>query len=148
MYGVIIKESKGNFRPFIFSHFPETKLEYLNELYYNQASIGLIESDEFFTRIGFTDPISAKKDYIENYLTLDDEFIRFAEQYKSQFRFAILSNDVLAWNEYILKYYDIDKYFSLYNGCHHNSGYLLASVIIFTSYCIERGTFWRSDRNF
>jgi putative hydrolase of the HAD superfamily len=110
MYGVIIKESKGNFTPYVYERFPNTDKQYYRTLY-EKASRGEITSDDFFTTLGFTDPEAAKRDYIENHLTLDEGFIPFAEQHQSKYRFVLLSNDVLAWSEYIRDYYGVRRYF-------------------------------------
>jgi putative hydrolase of the HAD superfamily len=110
MYGVIIKESKGNFIPYILERFSNTDNHYGRRIY-EQASRGEITSDDFFAALGFADPEAAKRDYIENHLTLDEGFIPFAVQYQSRFRFALLSNDVLAWSEHIREHYGVGRYF-------------------------------------
>ena len=110
MYGVIIKESKGNFIPYVYSHFPNTVKSELVGLF-NQSNSGKITGNQFLTTLGFSDADAITKDYIENYLTFDNDFYAFAKKYKSLFTFALLSNDVQSWSEYITKHYDIDKYF-------------------------------------
>lgn len=110
MYGVIIEESKGNFTPYVYSRFPLTDRTFYRELYI-KASKGVIDSDEFFRTLGFNDPADAKKDYIENHLTLDNGFKQFADSFRDKYDLALLSNDVLAWSEYIRSYHDIDRYF-------------------------------------
>lgn len=110
MYGVIIKESKGNFIPYVYSHFPNTvKSELVG--YFNQANSGKITGNQFAKALGFEDANAVTKDYVENHLTFDNDFLDFAEKYKSIFTFALLSNDVLSWSLYITAHYDIDKYF-------------------------------------
>lgn len=110
MYGVILKESKGNFIPYIYSHFPNTDKALIKSLF-PKAQLGEIDSDEFMHSLGFEDVLFHKKDYIQNHLTFDSTFIPFAEQYKDKYEFALLSNDVLAWNKYILQYHDLSHYF-------------------------------------
>lgn len=110
MYGVIIKESKGNFTPYVYARFPDTDKQFYRALY-EQASRNEITSDDFFGTLGFADPEAAKRDYIENHLTLDEGFIPFAERYYGKCRFALLSNDVLAWSEHIREYYGVGRYF-------------------------------------
>ena len=49
-------------------------------------------------------------DYIENHLTMDDEFYLFAEMFMNKYHYALLSNDVSDWSKYITQYYGLDKY--------------------------------------
>jgi putative hydrolase of the HAD superfamily len=111
MYGVIIEESKGNFTQFVYSNFPELDRTYFRELYI-KASTGSIDSDKFFSMLGFADPQASKRKYIERHLTLDKGFIPFAEKYSDKFIYALLSNDVKAWSEHIRYFHNIDKYFA------------------------------------
>ncbi len=110
MYGVIIEESKGNFTPFVYSRLPDLDKTYFRELYI-KASTGVIDSDMFFATLGFADPQVSKFEYIEKHLTLDKGFIPFAEKFYDRYQFALLSNDVKAWSEYIRSFYNIEKYF-------------------------------------
>ena len=48
---------------------------------------------------------------MENYLTLDEMFIDFAEKYSKIYDMCLLSNDVLEWSEYLTEYYQINEYF-------------------------------------
>jgi putative hydrolase of the HAD superfamily len=110
MYGVIIKESKGNFIPYVRERFPNTDKVRFFEMF-TKSQLGELSSDDFMTTLGFADPQAAKRDYIENHLTLDEGFIPFAEQHQEKYRFALLSNDVLAWSETIRAYYGVGRYF-------------------------------------
>lgn len=110
MYGVILKESKGNFIPYTYSHFPNTDKSFL-VYQFTRAGLGEINSDEFLGSLGFTDTTLHMHDYIENHLTFDHDFLEFAEKYESRYNYALLSNDVFDWNKYILQYYGIQKYF-------------------------------------
>ena len=79
MYGVIIKESKGNFIPYTLEHFPVTEHERITKLFkkehlFTKAGNGEITSKEFLTQLGFSDPVFNMHDYIENYLTIDAGF--------------------------------------------------------------------------
>ncbi len=117
MYGVIIKESKGNFIPYTRSHFPISEHSRLKKLFtednlFTKAGNGEITSDEFLTRLGFEDPQFHMRDYIENYLTIDEGFYAFAESMKNKYKFALLSNDVSDWSKYITEHYRLNKYFT------------------------------------
>ena len=61
--------------------------------------------------LGYENPQFYMKDYIENHLTLDSQFIEFAEKYYKQFDFVLLSNDVSEWSAYITEFHNLDKYF-------------------------------------
>ena len=116
MYGVILKESKGNFIPYTFDYFSDQERERLirqfrDEQLFTKAGSGLISSDDFLLQLGFTDPQHHMKNYLENYLTLDNGFIPFAEKYYNEFRFVLVSNDVSEWSAYITEFYNLNKYF-------------------------------------
>ena len=88
MYGVILKESKGFFIPYTYMNFEQTEYDRLTRLFkeeqlFTKASNGDITSDEFLTRLGYADPHFHMVNYIENFLTLDEGFIPFAEKYAS-----------------------------------------------------------------
>lgn len=69
MYGVIIKESKGNFIPYVFQHFPDISINTIINNF-NKAGIGEITSEEFITNLGFEGDYSQYEvDYVDNYLT-------------------------------------------------------------------------------
>ena len=116
MYGVILKESKGNFVPYTFNYFPVQEHERLirqfkEEQLFTKAGNGLISSDDFLLELGFTNPQRHMKNYLENYLTLDNSFIPFAEKYFREFRFVLVSNDVSEWSAYIMEFYNLNKFF-------------------------------------
>ncbi len=116
MYGVIIEESKGNFIPYTYNHFDESEYERITrqfrvEKLFSKAGSGEINSDTFLKSLGFSDTEYYMRDYIENHLTLDAGFIRFAELFAGQYEFVLLSNDVSEWSAYITKFHGLDKYF-------------------------------------
>ncbi len=99
MYGVILKESKGNFIPYTYAYFSASEHDKLNHLFkeeklFTKAGIGEITSDEFLYKLGFCDTTFHMHDYIENYLTMDNEFYLFVDMFKDKYRYGLLSNDV------------------------------------------------------
>lgn len=115
MYGVIIKESKGNFIPYTYNHFPASEHERITKLFkidrlFTKAGNGEITSKEFLTALGFPDPEFHMRDYIENHLTMDEDFYSFADDIKDKYNFALLSNDVSDWSKYITEYYKLNRY--------------------------------------
>lgn len=116
MYGVIIEESKGNFIPYTFQYFKNTEYDRLTrqfkeEQLFTKAGNGELSSDEFLLKLGYEKPQYHMKNYIENHLTLDKNFIAFAEKYYEIYDFVLLSNDVSEWSAYITEFYQLDKYF-------------------------------------
>lgn len=116
MYGVILEESKGNFIPYTYQHFDESEHDRLTrqfrvEKLFTKAGNGEISSDEFLTMLGYDDPQYHMRNYIENFLTLDAEFMPFAEKFYREYDFALLSNDVAEWSAHVTEHYQLNKYF-------------------------------------
>ena len=56
MYGVILEESKGNFIPYTYNHFPESEYDRITHLFrvenlFTQAGYVRISSDAFLTQL-------------------------------------------------------------------------------------------------
>lgn len=116
MYGVIVKESKGNFIPYTYQHFDKIEHDRLTKQFkqdqlFTKAGNGEISSDMFLTLLGYENPQYHMKNYLKNYLTLDSSFIAFAEKYYKSIDFVLLSNDVSEWSAFITDYYKLNKYF-------------------------------------
>ncbi|MBR4815917.1 MAG: hypothetical protein IKZ73_01475, partial [Lachnospiraceae bacterium] len=78
---------------------------------FSKAQVGEVSSNEFLTALGYVDPKSVMKDYLENYLTLDKGFKDFAEIVGKKYKLVLLSNDVAEWSTYFTAFYGIDDYF-------------------------------------
>lgn len=116
MYGVILKESKGNFIPYTFGYFQPAeherlKRQFKEEQLFTKAGRGELTSDMFLSMLGYENTQYHMKDYIENHLTLDCEFIPFAEKFSRRCDFVLLSNDVSEWSAYITEHYQLNRYF-------------------------------------
>ena len=116
MYGVIIKESKGYFIPYTFEHFNRNEHERLTkafreEFLFTKAGNGELCSDEFLSLLGYPNPAETMRDYLTNFLTLDQEFLWFAERNYRQYNFVLLSNDVKEWSKYLFELHGLKKYF-------------------------------------
>lgn len=75
----------------------------INEVYM-EASLGNISSYEFWKRLKIANDNSyqmIEKRYLDNYLTIDDQFIEVSNRLKETFNLAILSNDVREWAQYL-----------------------------------------------
>lgn len=116
MYGVILEESKGNFIPYTYGYFSETEHERLTKQFkqdqlFTKAGNGQISSNMFLTLLGYENPQYHMRNYLKNYVTLDSDFIPFAEIYYNSVDFVLLSNDVSEWSAFIMDYYELNKYF-------------------------------------
>lgn len=116
MYGVIIKESKGYFIPYTFEHFDKKEHSRLTRAFceeglFTKAGNGDLSSDEFLSLLGYSDPTETMRDYLTHFLTLDQDFLRFAENNHKQYDFVLLSNDVKEWSKYLFELYGLQKYF-------------------------------------
>lgn len=116
MYGVIIKESKGFFIPYTYQHFDSTEFDRITKVlkednYFTRAQMGNISSDEFLKYLGYHDSRAAMEDYLKNYLTLDERFKTFAEEYSKRLDFCLLSNDVQEWSEFLMAYHHLNPFF-------------------------------------
>lgn len=116
MYGVIIKESKGYFIPYTFEHFDEKEHDRLTRAFreeglFTKAGNGDLSSDEFLHLLGYQNPAETMQDYLTNFLTLDQDFLWFAENNYKQYDFVLLSNDVKEWSKYLFELYGLHKYF-------------------------------------
>lgn len=121
MYGVILRESKGYFIPFVYQRFPNTDISFLRSQF-TRAGFGIINSQKLFESLGFDDWRTAQKKYINKYLTLDKGVMEFLNEYKGKYRMVLLSNDVADWNYDIMEKYGLNEYFdqsivSAYVGC-------------------------------
>ena len=117
MYGVILEQSKGCFLKYARDildnkRFEAVEEKALNERLFDRADLGEFNTLELLTMLGFEDPDAHMKKYIENYLTLDNGFIDFAERIKGKYELVLLSNDLSEWSEYIVRHFGIEKYFS------------------------------------
>lgn len=116
MYGVIIEESKGKFVPYTYTHFDASEHDRIRKLFreeqlFTRAGNGEISSDTFLSLLGYEDPQYHMKDYLDNYLTLDDGFIPFAEALYRKYDFVLLSNDVSEWSAHLTGHYGLNRYF-------------------------------------
>ena len=116
MYGVILKESKGCFLAYARDELGKEAYDRVEELIhkerlFDQASLGAINLCEFYARLGLDDSELHTRRYIDNYLTLDEGFIAFAEAVRGKYELVLLSNDLSEWSEYICEKWDLNKYF-------------------------------------
>lgn len=116
MYGVIIKESKGYFIPYTYEHFDQSEYDRITKAFreeklFTKAGNGFLSSDEFLFLLGYQNPAETMRDYLTNYLTLDEDFLRFAEKNHKQYDFVLLSNDIKEWSQYLFELHGLHSYF-------------------------------------
>ncbi len=70
-----------------------------------------MSSDEFLSLLGYPDPTETMWDYLTNFLTLDQEFLWFAERNYRQYDFVLLSNDVKEWSKCLFELHGLQTYF-------------------------------------
>lgn len=113
MYGVIIREPKGNLQPYAERHIPGITEE---QVYANwiEASKGLITSEEFLYSVGLRGDLAAmQKEYLDT-LHMNDGIFKAVEFLRTkQVSTALLSNDTREWNEYLRGKFDLDKLFDV-----------------------------------
>ena len=103
MYGVILEESKGNFLPYTYGHFPESEYDRLTRLFrdeklFTRAANGEMTSDAFLTRLGFDNPQFHMRDYIDHYLTLDPGFASALEAFLKEQDILLMVDEVQTGN--------------------------------------------------
>ena len=81
------------------------------EKYFTRAQMGSISNDEFLSYLGFSDPRAAMEDYLKNYITLDEQFNTFAEEFSKRMDFCLLSNDVQEWSGFLTEYHHLNSFF-------------------------------------
>lgn len=94
--------------------------EKINKIYM-EASLGNITSCEFWKQLNCATDNTYKrieKKYLDECLTLDEEFIKVASRLKENYNLAILSNDVSEWGTYLREKYGINELveFSIISG--------------------------------
>ena len=85
--------------------------EKINEVY-REASLGRITSREFWKQLNCaTDDTypAVEKQYLDECLTIDPEFLEAAARLKENYNLAILSNDVSEWGTYLREKYGINE---------------------------------------
>ena len=80
---------------------------------YIKASKGLIPSSEVWNRLGFGDQYpNIEKEYLDKQLTIDNDFLDLALEFKQKYKMALLSNDVKEWSCYLRQKYGLNDIFN------------------------------------
>ncbi|TFF96470.1 MAG: HAD family hydrolase [Promethearchaeota archaeon] len=79
---------------------------------YLEASKGSITSEELWNRLGLGNKYpEIEKQYLDQQLTIDSEFLALSSKFKKRYRMALLSNDVKEWSQYLRDKFKLNKIF-------------------------------------
>ena len=81
---------------------------------YIRASLGQITSLEFWTALGYNKEYpEIEKEFLDNWYTLDPEFIEVAKELTEKYKLAMLSNDIKDWSNILRKNFEINRFFDI-----------------------------------
>ncbi len=81
---------------------------------YIRASLGQVTSSEFWTALGYNEEYpEIEKEFLDNWYTLDPEFIDVAKKLTEKYKFAMLSNDIKDWSNILRKNFEINRFFDI-----------------------------------
>lgn len=111
MYGVIIREAKGNLQPYISGFLPGITEE---EVYaeWKEVSQGFIAPEQFLSGIGLTGDLALIQRGFLDQLTLDEDIYEACRiLHEHGIKTALLSNDVGSWNDYLREKFALNALF-------------------------------------
>ena len=112
MYGVIVKQTGGDFVPYVQRTFPDLKPE---EIYipWFKADVGELTSLEVWEKLGFKGDIERiEKEYLDT-IEINDGFLDFISSVNKNYKMAIISNDSSRWSKFIREKFDVNKHFDV-----------------------------------
>ena len=112
MYGVIVKQTGGDFVPYVQRTFPDLKPE---EIYipWFKADVGELTSLEVWEKLGFKGDIERiEKEYLDT-MEINDGFLDFISSVNKNYKMAIISNDSSRWSKFIREKFDVNKHFDV-----------------------------------
>ncbi len=112
MYGVIVKQTGGDFVPYVQQSFPDLKPE---EIYipWFKADVGELASLEVWEKLGFKGDIERiEKEYLDT-MEINDGFLDFISSVNKNYKMAIISNDSSRWSKFIREKFDVNKHFDV-----------------------------------
>jgi len=81
---------------------------------YIRAILGQITSLEFWTALGYNKEYpKIEIEFLDNWYTLDPEFIEVAKQLTERYNFAMLSNDIKDWSNFLRRKFEINRFFDI-----------------------------------
>ena len=81
---------------------------------YIRASLGQITSLEFWTALGYNKVYpEIEIELLDNWYTLDPEFLDVAKILTERYKFAMLSNDLEDWSNFLRRKFEINRFFDI-----------------------------------
>jgi len=79
---------------------------------YIRASLGQITSLEFWNALGYNKEYpEIEKEFLNNWYTMDPEFLEVAKQLIGKYKIAMLSNDIEDWSNFLRFKFEINRFF-------------------------------------
>ena len=81
---------------------------------YIRASLGQVTSLEFWTALGYNKEYpEIEKEFLDNWYTMDPEFLDIGKQLIGKYKIAMLSNDIKDWSNYLRGKFEINRFFDV-----------------------------------
>ena len=81
---------------------------------YIKASLGQITSLELWTALNFgREYPEIENEFLDNWYTLDPEFMGVAKKLTGKYKFAMLSNDIKDWSNFLRIKFEINRFFNV-----------------------------------
>lgn len=97
--------------PFVWSK-DETISDKVMIATYLKASQGEFPSSQLWSILGFSESYpEIEKEYLDTQLTIDEEFLQIAPEFKKHHSLALLSNDVSEWSAYLRTKFGLNDIF-------------------------------------
>ena len=98
---------------------------------YIRASLGQITSLEFWTEIGYSKEYpEIEIEFLDNWYTIDPEFIDVAKKLTERYKIAMLSNDIKDWSNFLREKFKINRFFDV-NVISGSVGYRKPDITIY-----------------
>ena len=81
---------------------------------YIRASLGQVSSLEFWTAFGYNKEYpEIEIEFLDNWYTVDPEFLDVAKQLIGKYKIAMLSNDIKDWSNFLRGKFEINRFFDV-----------------------------------
>ena len=81
---------------------------------YIRASLGQVTSLEFWTVLGYNKEYpEIEKEFLDNWYTMDPEFLDVAKHLIGKYKIAMLSNDIKDWSNFLRGRFEINRFFDV-----------------------------------
>ena len=81
---------------------------------YIRASLGQVTSLEFWTALGYNKEYpEIEKEFLDNWYTMDPEFLDVAKKLIGKYKIGMLSNDIKDWSNFLRGKFEINRFFDV-----------------------------------